>query len=164
MKFKLLLLMFFSTLNVAFGQAGSDSLKCYINKLGWNSFNIVAYSVFSKVELDADSKKILALKNKYKTYQLLKSADKSDKMVIVHLILTKIVEPDKFNLETKFIYTKKADGTLDPGHINGVTYTVNGISWIEHFEKDNKSYSISIDDSLKMKMYWNKRLKTKLRQ
>lgn len=128
----------------------SEDLMCfYIKKLNWNSYSVsTTYGSFPYL-LD-DAKKIISINNKHKKIRLLQSISDSTKTVVIHIILTKILEPKKQ------IFSQVPHFSMDT--INNFTYTFNGLSWNMNIVGPNVNYHINQDEINKIKQYWNNKI------
>lgn len=119
-----------------------DSLNFYINKLNWSSFGINCQYVLM-LDLADDARKIIALPNKEKTKLLLRHIEDSTKTVIIHVLLTELLEPNKSLLSYRYNYQGK--------EITGITFSYNGISWSD---TDGKKPTIDRNNIITAKQYW----------
>lgn len=142
------ILICFALSNCAFSQNNArDSLDYYINKLNWSSFEVVT-NYISKVVLKEDAKEILAIKSKNKIKRLVSNISNSEKTVVIHMILTRLLEPRKDKFNYKYRYAQDSS-------VRTVQYTYNGLTWSWSKEHGNIIEKESID---KVKNYWSKRL------
>ena len=127
MKFKIWILIALLPFSLI-GQADKDPLSNCIDKLGWDSFKINVFPVSFKLSLDDNAQKIITIKHRNKCQILMRSVD-ADKAVVIHIVLTKILEPEKYYIQDSLIYHKDSNGKLNSQKIDSVKYTLNGVSW-----------------------------------
>lgn len=120
-----------------------DSIDYYIRKLDWKSFGITTNYV-AKPYLLNDANKIISIKDKAKVRKLIQFIKVDSKTVAIHMILTKLLEPNKAEFKQSYIYGSNST-------VTGVNYIFNGLSW----KKEEKSgYSILKKDISNVKKYW----------
>jgi hypothetical protein len=154
MKIKLLLatVLFFNTY-----QTNDKILSNYIDKLGWDSFKIDIISVRVVLSIDSNAEKIIDLRldRRIKRKMLLDGV-KSNNAVVIHMILTKMFEPDKFTPSYRLEYKRKADGQFD--YVNTDTdstiYVLNGVSWKKYSEHNVATFNITQQQISAMKKHW----------
>ncbi len=132
-------------------QAQSD-ISSDINKLNQYSFEIenVNYTDIN-ISFDDTAKKVLK-KGKEATKQLIESIENEDKLIAIHLMLTKIWCSNKLsNIKTQYIYDIE---DVDEGEIIKEVYTINKLVFIKDIE--NNTYQISKSSVGKIKEYWRK--------
>src|SRR5271170_7818592 len=117
-----------------------DSTSFYISKLNWDSFS-ESGDHFPNLYLMGDAKKILEIKDKHKIRKLVNCIQDSEKTVAIHIILTKLLEPQKANLNNHFHY--KTDGSMQM-----VEFEYNSLMWST---RDVGNYQISQSEIKKIK-------------
>lgn len=141
--------IFFFKIGICQDSKQIDSLRLFINQLGWESFDI-SNNYIPFLTLNDNSKNLVALKDERKLPELLKNINNSNKTVAVHIILTQIIEPMNNKLTLRYEYAK--DST-----INYVLYTYNGLTWCYDNKKNlnhiQKKYISAIEE------YWKERIK-----
>ena len=159
MKIKLLLatVLFFNAY-----QTKDKLLSNYIDKLGWDSFKINIVSVRVLLSIDSHAQKIVDLKmDRQLKGKILLEAIKSENAVVIHMILTKMFEPDKFVPSYSLDYQRKADGQFD--YVNTETdstiYLLNGVSWKQYSEHNVQKFNITQQQISAMKKHWVNTLK-----
>ena len=101
--------------------AAVDSVDFYINKLGWHSSG-VACKYFCEVALYDDAKRLIGLSDPRKIQKLISHLRDSSKTVVIHLILTKTLEPLDGCFGMWPNYGKD-------GKISTMGYEYNGLRW-----------------------------------
>ncbi len=134
-----------------FGQTKTElRISNLIEKLNWETIPITCNYVLTLKEFDSAANELVEI-GKRANKELLSQISNPEKSIGIHIILTRINEPDKYQkigIGTKYIY-KKCDKLI------GWHYIYNGIVW-EWFEK--KGQSISETELKKLTEYWNKKL------
>jgi hypothetical protein len=133
----------------SYGQIDLGTNKL-IDNLSWNSITCDhSYHTFIVNYKDSSVQKLIEI-GKPAIENLIKSIDKPDKTVIIHMILTKIIEPDLNNDNLPILYIYK-----DCNNLIGWHHIYNGLVW-EWFSETNNS----IEDSevVKIKDYWFDRI------
>lgn len=120
-----------------------DSVEVYIKKLNWESF-VITTNYVSEIVLKEDALKLVELKRGNTIKQLISNIDNPEKTVVLHVILTKMIEPEKQKFSYSYNYA--SDST-----IQSVVYNYNGLSWIRN--KENVS-SVSNESITVIKNYW----------
>lgn len=127
----------------------ADSLVYYIKNLSWNSFQLTpTYGHYLMLSNDAQA----ILNNATDTIKvavaLLNEIEKKEKAVTVHVLLSKIFEPQNNSFKESYIY--EADSIVT------VNYSYNTLIWQYHV-KDSK-HTIEPEAIKKIKEYWEKKL------
>jgi hypothetical protein len=148
-KRQILLIVFILSFKIAFSQNanGIDSTWHYINKLNWYSFGVTNY--VSMPFLRADAEKIIAIADNKKIKKLLRAIKDKEKVVTIHLILTKMYDPDKSGFSYAYHYTGN--------RVDYTTYTYNGLGWTMKF--DNDSCEVDKEQIDNIEKYWRTKLK-----
>jgi hypothetical protein len=119
---------FASTFLLWFGYAKSqsagsrDSVDIYINRLGLRSSGI-AWTYVPKIALYEDAQRLIAIKDMTKIQKLINSLGDSSKTVVVHLILSHLVEPENSGIQCRYNYGKD-------GKVESTAYVYNGLEWL----------------------------------
>jgi hypothetical protein len=124
-----------------------DSVNIYISRLGWHSFGI-ANLYYGQVSLYEDAGRLIAIQDKSKIKKLIENMRNSEKTVVIHLILSKIVEPGKKDFTEHYNYGSDS-------LIQTVNYSYNRLVWTWDYR--NKNGSISPEEIEKIDRYWRKR-------
>jgi hypothetical protein len=98
-----------------------DSVYIYISRLGSHSSGI-SWAYTPQIALYEDAKALVAIKDMRKIPKLINSLGDSSKTVVVHLILSRLVEPENSDIQCKYNYGKD-------GKILSVDYVYNGLEW-----------------------------------
>jgi hypothetical protein len=123
--------------------AALDSVDFYINKLGWRSSG-AACKYFCEVAFYDDAKRLIALPDPRK---LISHLGDSSKTVVIHLILTKILEPLDGSFGMWPNYGKD-------GKISTMGYEYNGLHWASDSAWNN---TISREEVDNISRYWRER-------
>ena len=145
----LLIILFILIPVLGFAQSDSE-IDRLIDSLSWNSITTShSWHTFTLDYQDSIVKELIEI-GKPASNRLLNSIEIPDKTVIIHIILTKILEPNNGNdnLPIKYIY-KDCDDLLGWHHI------YNGLIW-EWFSETN--YVISDSEIVKVSDYWKSRI------
>ena len=121
-----------------------------IDSLSWSSITYDhSYYTFTVNYEDSSVRKLIELGDNV-VYPLLESIEIPQKTVIIHMILTKILEPENSNdnLPIKYIYK-------DCNNLIGCHFIFNGLVW-EWFRETNEI--IETKEILKIKEYWTERI------
>ena len=121
-----------------------------IDSLSWNSITCDhSFHTFTFNYEDISVRKLIELGDSV-VYRLLESIETPQKTVIIHMILTKILEPENSNdnLPIKYIYK-------DCNNLIGCHFIFNGLVW-EWFRETNEI--IETKEILKIKEYWTERI------
>lgn len=125
----------------------ADSTDFYIKKLSWSSFEITN-NYISQLIMKHDAKRLVELEDKEKLEKLFHNLDRKDKTVIIHIILSQILEPDSSSFSQVYQYAK--DST-----VKSVQYSYNGLRWVKDAGSRNH---ISGHDIRMIKKYWLHRI------
>ena len=121
-----------------------------IDSLSWNSITYDhSYYTFTVNYEDSSVRKLIELGDNV-VYPLLESIEMPQKTVIIHMILTKILEPENSNDDLPIMYIHK-----DCNKSIGWHFIFNGLVW-EWFEETNEI--IETKEILKIKEYWTERI------
>jgi hypothetical protein len=131
------------------GNAKKDKLDAAIDSLGWHSFGI-ATTYFMNFYLKKDAKKLLEWKDDRKLQKLFNRLEDSSKTVVIHALLTMLLEPKKAQLGGSYIYKDSS--------IVSIAFTFNNLRWEAFFEENP---SIKREVILNAKKYWLHRLTNK---
>ena len=135
----------------AFGQNETElRISELIEKLNWETIPITCNYALVLKEYDINANELVEF-GKKANKQLLNQISNPEKSIGIHIILTRINDPDRYEkigLSTKYVY-KDCDNLI------GWHYIYNGIVW-EWFEK--KGHSISESELKKLTEYWNNKL------
>jgi hypothetical protein len=121
-----------------------------IDSLSWNSITCDhSFHTFTVNYEDISVRKLIELGDSV-VYRLLESIETPQKTVIIHMILTKILEPENSNdnLPIKYIYK-------DCNNLIGCHFIFNGLVW-EWLRETNEI--IETKEILKIKEYWTERI------
>ena len=139
---------------LSFGQTATElRISELIEKLNWETIPIDCNYTLVLKEYDSNANELVEI-GKQANNQLLGQISNQEKSIGIHIILTRINEPDKYQksgLGTKYIY-KDCDDLI------GWHYVYNGIVW-EWFE--DKGQIISESELKKLTDYWNDKLNGK---
>jgi hypothetical protein len=134
-----------------FGQTKTEQkITNLIEKLNWETIPITCNYILTLKEFDSAANELVEI-GKSANKDLLSQISNPEKSIGIHIILTRINEPDKYQkigIGTKYIY-KKCDKLI------GWHYIYNGIVW-EWIE--NKGQSISESELKKLTEYWKSKL------
>ncbi len=131
----------------AFVKAQSvDSTSTYIDSLSWKSFGFTT-NYIPKLYLSETAKKIISIQDKNKVQKLFNYIIVKNKAVIVHIILTKLLNPDKDTFSESYVYNGDS--------IIGIKYTYNGLSW--KWDRKN-GFSILEKNIKKIRDFWRTKL------
>ena len=145
---RFIIIIFLIKCNISFGQNMSkDSITDYIEKLSWNSFSIPP-NYFTLLTLSTEAQRLSSLGEKDAVTYLLPKIIDSPKTVAIHIILSKIFEPQSDPCSISFIQKDKI--------ISQINYSYNKLTWeyyvTEHMNQINKG------EIEKIKTYWEQRL------
>ncbi len=127
-----------------------DSINFFVNRLNWNSFGMTG-NYINQVFLNEEAEKLtqISVDSIERFEMLLKEIEIEERTVSVHLILSKIFEPQKKTFkQSNILSVNGSDG--------GFIFSYNGLSW--KFDVARKQYSISQNEILKIKKYWGEKL------
>ena len=149
---KILPLLLVLQCNFLFAQINkTDSIKQHLDSLNWNSFTI-AVTYFTHLKISHNAEELTHFDKKEVAIMLFNSLSIESKMVISHIILTKMFDQEKTGLTTTYNY--KNDSTNSP--VSFVTFTYNKLSW--HLNIEKGTYSISVEEIDGIKNYWKVKL------
>jgi len=123
-----------------------DSVDFYINRLGSRSSGI-SWAYTPNIALYEGAKALVAIKDMRKIPKLINSLGDSSKTVVLHLILSRLVEPENSSIRCKYNYGKD-------GKILSVDYIYNGLEWLWDSVGNNIVSQGEID---KVERYWRQR-------
>jgi hypothetical protein len=118
-----------------------DSVDIYISRLDWDSFSI-AWNYVPMIALGKDAKRLIAIRG-IKIKKLIDNITDSQKTVVIHQILTSLLEPSNREFGVTYIYR------------TGCVFRYNGLQWTTDSLQKN---SISQEDIDKVNQYWRERL------
>jgi hypothetical protein len=144
----LFLTIFLSSFLLAKTQSlkGADSVSIYISKLGWNSF-VIGSTYVPQFALREDAKRLIEINDRSKIKKLIDSIRDAQKTVVIHMILSHILEPRKTAFGEYINYGK--DST-----VKSVTFSYNGLTWTGDFMHGHDS--ISQEEVNRIERYWRK--------
>jgi hypothetical protein len=155
----LIIFFLFFARNIAIGQT-QDSTIYHIEKLNWESFNVILQYATIETFFDENGEKLVTTRDGKKFKKLLHYISQENKSVAIHAILTKIYEPKKLLVSVRYIYRKDANGKEIPSEMISMTFSLNNLNWDIKFNDDNQpSYRIANSEILKIKEYWLNRLR-----
>lgn len=145
----IVLLVFHGSCFFAQSSIKEDSINFFINRLNWNSFGMTG-NYINQVFLNEEAEKLtqISVDSIERFEMLLKEIDSGEKTVSVHLILSRIFEPQKKVFKQSNIVSVN-------GSNEGFIFSYNGLSW--KFDAASKQYSISQNEILKIKKYWGEK-------
>jgi len=150
MKRNAFLLMFlFFTSFLSFGQSNSE-IDRLIKNLSWESFRFLQSITPSFPVFEGSAYELVNI-GKPATEELLQAITKPEKTVVVHLILTKLYEP-----EENYLYQHLINYYCEYKKKIGLHFILNGLVW-DWFDK-NGYYSIQQYQMDRIKSYWDKKL------
>ena len=120
-----------------------DSTSLYLERLNWKSFSITTNYVPS-LHLSKEANELVSMNDGSKIEKLVKDLSIKDKTVVIHVILSKILEPDKCILKQSYIYDNDSV-------VIGVKYTYNGLSWVW---SERLGHTIPKENVDKIVKYW----------
>jgi hypothetical protein len=144
--------LFASILLLCFVSAGSqglpteDSADIYIGRLGWESF-AVTWTYVPRLFLKEDANRLIAIKDRTKIRKLISNIADSQKTVVIHQILTSLLERGNSGFGVTYKYGKDSN-------VKGCVFTYNGLTWATDSLWKN---SISREEIDKVERYWRKR-------
>lgn len=116
-------------------------IKC----ISTSSFYITTNYVQELVISDTCVKELLLMKEK-PLYLLKNSLNDSSKTIIIHLILTKLIQPDSFVLKIEPVYKQGTEFDIDY-----VNYSLNNLRWKWY---PNNSYHVDRKSIIEIEKYW----------
>jgi|ERR1700722_14000454 len=123
-----------------------DSVDIYISRLGWQSF-AVAWTYVPQLALRGDANRLIKIQDESKIRKLVNNLADSQKTVVIHQILTRLLEPDNNAFGVTYNYGKDSK-------VKGCVFTYNGLRWTTDSLQEN---SISLEDINKVEKYWRAR-------
>jgi hypothetical protein len=123
-----------------------DSVDIYISRLGWQSF-AVAWTYVPQLALRGDANRLIKIKDETKIKKLVNNLADSQKTVVIHQILTHLLEPDNNAFGVTYNYGKDS-------RVKGCVFTYNGLQWTTDSLQKN---SISQEEINKVERYWRER-------
>lgn len=140
-------LLLLSTLAKSQSLRTVDSVSIYIDRLGWNSFNIV-WNYTPQIALYGDAKRLIEIKDDEKIKRLVNSVGIKEKTVVVHMILSRLFDSANARITASYNYGNDSK-------IKSVTYSYNGLEWTEDNLQEKRN--VSQDEIDKAERYWRKR-------
>lgn len=128
-----------------------DTTSFLISRLNWNSFAF-AENYGISLQIGQDAQYLIEISDSSKYSKLLNSIEDSTKTVIIHVILTKLLEPRKGVFSSRLNYVNN-DYHLD---ILSVSYKYNNLSWAE--TSFTHKYLIDANEIHKIKEYWERKI------
>jgi hypothetical protein len=125
---------------------GADSVGIYISRLSWNSF-VIGSTYVPQFALSEDAKRLIEIKDKLKIKMLVDSIQDSRKTVVIHMILSQLLDPSNRQFGESYNYGK--DST-----VKSVVFSYNGLKWARDSLQEN---SISEAEINRIERYWRKR-------
>jgi hypothetical protein len=122
---------------------GVDSIGVYIENLDWTSYEITT-NYISNLVLKDKANYLIRTTSSNRNKQLLENIDSANKTVVIHVILTNILEPENAKFAQHYIYGN--DST-----VCGVEFTYNKLNW---YQDDNYKQHIKKKEIKKIKKYW----------
>jgi hypothetical protein len=126
---------------------GTDSLTIYISRLGWNSF-VIGSTYVPQFALGEDAKRLIEIKDRSKIKMLVDNIPDAQKTVVIHMILSQILEPRKSAFGEYLHYGKDSA-------VKSVTFSYNSLKWTGDFMRGHDS--VSRDEIDRIDRYWRKR-------
>ncbi|MHA7843208.1 MAG: hypothetical protein ACX93I_07805 [Winogradskyella sp.] len=132
-------------------QINSDgNVKTLMNEIN-NESIIMKVGYVTTFELDNNSKKILDLDESNRIdIHLLDGLKNKNKVLICHVLLTKLLEPDKYIL--KYKYNRDSDNEIE-----SIVYTINNFNWVTN--DDYTKNEILDYNEPELYNYWLKKVK-----
>jgi hypothetical protein len=146
LRFSLIILLI-STFS--FGQS-NEEIDRLIDSLSWDSFHLSKSSQTFFATFNPNANELIKI-GKPASEKLFRSINKPDKTVIIHLILTKLYEP-----ENNYLYPHLINYYCEYKKHIGLHFILNGLVW-DWLEKTS-DYSIQKSQVEKIKLYWDKKL------
>ena len=148
MKNLLLILIFISKVVFAFSQKlPQDTIDYYIKNLNWKSvFLKINYG--TELVLTKDAQRLVDAKDDKTVRKLFCEMSNQKKTVAIHVILTKMFEPDKVKFNGESIYKKDT--------VIAVNYSCNTLKW--QYDVVEDKYNIASEAIKQIKEYWIKKL------
>jgi hypothetical protein len=130
-----------------------DSADIYIARLTCNSA-IVTTTYFEQLLLDSAGQRLVSLKVQNLDNKLLSYFDDTTKVLAIHIILTRKLEPNKNNFRVQYVYDK------DYKQIVRVNYSYNNFNWYYLVVDNNPDciFHIDKDQVEKAKLYWTEKI------
>jgi hypothetical protein len=143
----MILMFFLISLAKCKSSTGVDSVNIYISRLGWNSFGITGTYV-PRIAFYDDARRLVKINDKTKVKKLIENIREEQKTVVIHLILSQIIEPSRGDLGEHLNYENNSA-------VKSVDYLFNGLTWTDN-SKENRT-SISLNEIDKIEKYWRKK-------
>lgn len=125
---------------------GEDSVDIYIEWLGWHTSGI-AWTYVPNIALYEEAERLVAIKDMRKIQKLINSLGDSSKTVAVHLILSRLIEPENSGIQWTYNYGKD-------GRIVNTEYIYNGLRWLWDSAGNNIVSRVEID---MVERYWRQK-------
>jgi hypothetical protein len=136
-----------------FGQTNNE-IQQLIDRLSWESITIDHFDIFTVNYKDSIVLDLIKI-GQPAVADLINNMNKSNKTVIIHMILTKIIEPENANDNLPIVYIYQNCNNSIGWH-----FIYNGLIWEWY---DNSNDSISQKEIDKALYYWGKRIKGELK-
>ncbi|MBN8880481.1 MAG: hypothetical protein J0I32_23255 [Sphingobacteriales bacterium] len=149
MKHILISLILLSNLSSTWGQ---DSIAHYIDQLNCESI-FLKINYGTELRLTRDAEAIVACLDHKITRKLVKELSNEHKTAVIHAILTKKFEPEK--------YSYKAESIQQGDSVVAIIYQCNGLSW--RYDLQQKTCAPKPEDINRIKQYWETQLPVYLR-
>lgn len=124
-----------------------DSTDYYIKRLSWGSL-FIKPTYATELVLNKDAENLISYKNDNTVKKLFCAMSDDTKTVAVHMILSRMFEPQDISFTQKSVY--KGDS------ITAVNYTYNTLLW--RYDIKTERYSIEPTAVNMIKEYWEKKL------
>ncbi len=126
-----------------------DSIEYYIKNLSWNSIRLTpTYVPYLMLNYDAQAILDNIADTSTVSSLLLKQIKETDKVVSVHVILSKMYEPKNNKFKQYYVY--RGDSII------AVNYFYNTLKW--QYDSETGNYQIAPESIRKIKEYWEKKL------
>lgn len=123
-----------------------DSINYYVRMLSWESLHLKT-TYATELVLSRNAEKLIT-KDEAVVEKLCSEISNKKKTVVVHMILSKIYDPENSKLEGQYIYK---DDT-----IIGVNYLFNTLTW--RYDVKKNQYTIQTDEVKRIKRFWKEKI------
>jgi hypothetical protein len=124
-----------------------DSVNYYIDRLGWHSFTII-WKFNPKVALYDDAKRLIAIKDDEKIKKLIKNLGIKEKTVVIHIILSHLLDHTIDRIEATYNYGKDYN-------IKSIDFSYNELKWTG--DPSQGKNIISQEEIDNIERYWRNR-------
>jgi hypothetical protein len=138
---KLKIIIIMMILNSTLTYCQSDSVKCYINRLGWDSF-AEEIGFAPQINFGKDIQRLISIEDTKKIDALINNFGNMDKTVAIHIILTRI-----------FFITTEIGFKISSDDGPWITYEYNGLKWRREGPPNHR---IKKKEVVKFINYWTK--------